>query len=61
MRDPSWDQAIAELYSQVLTITHCPIGDDSVQGLRSDGFGQYNISIARPVGVVSVFGLPISG
>jgi hypothetical protein len=29
-----WDQAIAELYAQVLTITHCPIGDDSLQGLR---------------------------
>jgi hypothetical protein len=29
-----WDQAVAELYAQVLTITHCPIGDDSLQGLR---------------------------
>jgi hypothetical protein len=29
-----WDQAIAEIFAQVLTITHCHCGDDSLQGLR---------------------------
>ena len=28
-----WDQALAELYAQVLTIIHCPVGDNSLQGL----------------------------
>jgi hypothetical protein len=29
-----WDHAVAEIFAQVLTITHCPLGDDSLQGLR---------------------------
>jgi hypothetical protein len=29
-----WDQAVAEIFAQVLTIMHCPLRDDSLQGLR---------------------------
>jgi hypothetical protein len=29
-----WDQAVAEIFAQVLTITNCLLGDDSLQGLR---------------------------
>jgi hypothetical protein len=39
-----WDQAVAELLSQVLTITHCHCGDDSLQGLRDHILSVYGVA-----------------
>lgn len=39
-----WDQAVAELLAQVLTITHCYCGDDSLQGLRDYMLTVYGVA-----------------
>jgi len=39
-----WDQAVAELYAQVLTIIYCPIGDKKLQGLQNFMLSRHNIA-----------------
>jgi len=39
-----WDQAVAELYAQVLTIIYCPLGDDILGGLEKFMLSRHNIA-----------------